>query len=46
MNLRKFSVVATGALVALSACGGGSSSNLNKAVQIAVELPFQGSDKG
>jgi len=45
MKLRKFSVVAVGAVLALSACGGGSSTNLNKAVQIAVELPFQGSDK-
>jgi branched-chain amino acid transport system substrate-binding protein len=45
MKLRKFSVVAVGAVLALSACGGSSSGSLNKNVQIAVELPFQGSDK-
>jgi branched-chain amino acid transport system substrate-binding protein len=45
MKLRKFSVVAVGAVLALSACGGTNSGSLNKSVQIAVELPFQGSDK-
>ena len=45
MKLRKFSVIAVGAVLALSACGGTTTGSLNKNVQIAVELPFQGSDK-
>ena len=45
MKLRKFSVIAMGATLALSACGGTTTGSVNKNIQIAVELPFQGSDK-
>ena len=45
MKLRKFSVIAMGAVLVLSACGGTSSGSVNKNIQIAVELPFQGRDK-
>ena len=45
MKLTKVIVVVTSAALALGACGGGGGGNLNKAIQIAVELPFQGSDK-
>ena len=45
MKLRKFSVIAMGAMLALSACGGTNSGSVNKNIQLAVELPFQGSDK-
>src|SRR4029077_1423347 len=44
MKLTKVAVFAASAVLALSACGT-SSGGLNKAIQIAVELPFQGSDK-
>ena len=45
MKLTKVIVVVASAVLALGACGGGGGGNLNKAIQIAVELPFQGSDK-
>ena len=45
MKLTKVSVIATSAVLVFAACGGGGSANLNKNIQIAVELPFQGSDK-
>ena len=45
MKLTKVSVIAASAVLVFGACGGGGSANLNKSVQIAVELPFQGSDK-
>ncbi len=45
MKLTKVSVIATSAVLVFAACGGGTSANLNKNIQIAVELPFQGSDK-
>ena len=45
MKLTKVSVIATSAILVFGACGGGTSANLNKNIQIAVELPFQGSDK-
>ena len=45
MKLTKVIVVVASAALAFGACGGGGGGNLNKAIQIAVELPFQGSDK-
>ena len=45
MKFAKVSVIATTAVLVFGACGGGTTSSLNKNVQIAVELPFQGSDK-
>jgi branched-chain amino acid transport system substrate-binding protein len=45
MKLTKVSVIAASAVLVFGACGGGGSANLNKNVQLAVELPFQGSDK-
>lgn len=45
MKLTKVIVVAASAVLALGACGGGGAGNVNKAIQIAVDLPFQGADK-
>jgi branched-chain amino acid transport system substrate-binding protein len=44
MKLTKVAVLAAGAVLAFSGCGP-TAGGLNKAIQIAVELPFQGSDK-
>jgi branched-chain amino acid transport system substrate-binding protein len=44
MKFTKLAVVGASAVLALSACGT-SSGGLNKAIQIAVDLPFQGADK-
>jgi branched-chain amino acid transport system substrate-binding protein len=44
MKLTKVAVLAASAVLAFSGCGT-STGGLNKAIQIAVELPFQGSDK-
>jgi branched-chain amino acid transport system substrate-binding protein len=45
MKFTKVAVVAASAVLALSACSGSTTSGLNKAIQIAVDLPFQGADK-
>ncbi|MBI2762554.1 MAG: branched-chain amino acid ABC transporter substrate-binding protein [Chloroflexi bacterium] len=45
MKLTKYSVIAASAAIVFGACGGGGSASLNKNIQIAVELPFQGSEK-
>ena len=45
MKLTKVSVIAASAVLVFGACGGGGSASLNKNIQIAVDLPFQGSDK-
>jgi branched-chain amino acid transport system substrate-binding protein len=44
MKLTKLAVVGASAVLALSACNS-SSTGLNKNIQIAIELPLQGSDK-
>jgi branched-chain amino acid transport system substrate-binding protein len=44
MKLTKLAVLGASAVLALSACGT-SGGGLNKAIQISVDLPFQGSDK-
>jgi len=44
MRFRALGVLAVGAVMAVGACGP-SGGGLNKNIQIAVELPFQGSDK-
>ncbi len=44
MKLTKLAVLGASAALALSACGT-SSGGLNKNIQIAIELPLQGSDK-
>ena len=45
MKLTKLGAIATVALLAFAACGTTGGGGLNKAIQIAVDLPFQGSDK-
>lgn len=45
MKLTKVIVVVSSAVLVFGACGGGGGGNLNKAIQIAVDLPFQGADK-
>jgi len=45
MKLTKISVIAASAVLVFGACGGGGGASLNKNIQFAVELPFQGSDK-